>query len=136
MRGRHFISPYQNKSIMKNKILVVDDDPSIILAIETLLQLEGFDVQVANNGANGLEKYKQFQPNLVLVDIMMPVTKGHDMVREIRMQANGFETKVIYLTAKGMEIDKKEGYAIGADDYIVKPYSNEELLETLRLHLT
>ncbi len=116
---------------MDTKILIVDDDPNIVLAIKTLLELHHYDVKSASNGLEGYHKFLDFKPQIVLVDIMMPKLNGHEMVKKIRSIDHHFLTKIIYLTAKGMEQDKREGYAKGADDFIVKPFSNEDLLDAL-----
>lgn len=116
---------------MKTKVLIVDDDPNIVLAIKTLLQLHDYDVQSASDGMEGYHTFMAFQPEIILVDIMMPRLNGHELVLKIRNEQHGSFTKIIYLTAKGMEHDRREGYATGADDFIVKPFSNEELLNTL-----
>ncbi len=116
---------------MYSKILIVDDDPNIVLAIKTLLKLHSYNVESASNGLEGYQKFLEFKPKIVLVDIMMPKLNGHEMVKKIRTKDHHFLTKIIYLTAKGMEQDKREGYAKGADDFIVKPFSNEDLLDAL-----
>jgi DNA-binding response OmpR family regulator len=121
---------------MPYKILVVDDEQSILLAIRTLMELEGFEVQIAADGQTGLEQYRSFQPDLVLVDVMMPKLNGYEMVRQIRTDPSSLDTRIVYLTAKGMENNRREGYATGADDYIVKPYAMEELLEVVRNNLS
>lgn len=120
---------------MKHKILIVDDEQSILLAIKTLLELEGFDVLTATNGRAGFECYRSFRPNLILVDVMMPKLNGYQLVRLIREDESSFNTKIIYLTAKGLEHNRREGYATGADDYIVKPYAMDDLLEVVRTNL-
>ncbi|NJC25935.1 response regulator transcription factor [Neolewinella antarctica] len=120
---------------MTHKILVVDDEQSILLAIRTLLELEGFEVEVAADGQSGLALYRSFRPDLILVDVMMPKLNGYDMVRQIRADSNSLDTRIVYLTAKGMEDNRREGYATGGDDYIVKPYAMEELLETVHGNL-
>ena len=74
----------------------------------------------------------EFEPNIVLVDIMMPRLNGHEMVSKMREQDFSYLSKIIYITAKGMEQDKREGYAKGADDFIIKPFSNDYLLEALK----
>lgn len=116
---------------MKQKILIVDDDPNIVLAISTLLELHQYEVQSASNGLEGFQKFLDFEPQIVLVDIMMPKLNGHEMVKKIRNKDHDFLIKIIYLTAKGMEQDKREGYAKGADDFIVKPFANDDLLDAL-----
>ena len=116
---------------MSKKILIVDDDPSIVLAVQTLLELEGYAVQTASNGTEAESKFADFAPNLVLLDVNMPQKNGFEVARELRKQ----DTKIIFLTAKGMQEDKREGYATGGDDYIVKPFSNEEILQAIAFQL-
>ena len=118
------------------KILIIDDDHSILIALKTLLELEGFEVATAENGAIGFDLFEVFEPSLILVDVMMPNMNGFDLVTKIRGTSQSARTKIIYLSAKGMEIDRTTGYATGADDYIVKPFSNIDLLELIRLHLS
>jgi len=120
---------------MSHKILVVDDEQSILLAIRTLMELEGFEVEIATDGKTGLALYHDFKPDLILVDVMMPKLNGYEMVRQIRADPQSLETRIIYLTAKGMEENRRKGYATGADDYIVKPYAMTELIETVRGNL-
>lgn len=119
-----------------HKILIIDDDPSILLAIRTLMELEGFKVGTASDGRAGLEKFHHFRPDLVLVDVMMPEINGYELVKLIREDEASLNTRIIFLTAKGMEINRREGYATGADDYIVKPYAMNELLETVKNNLS
>ena len=114
------------------KILVVDDDESIVIALKALLELEGYEVSTAANGTEAEEVFEAFGPDLVLLDVSMPQKSGFEVARVLRKQ----ETKIIFLTAKGMQQDKREGYATGADDYIVKPFANEEILEAIAFQLS
>ncbi len=116
---------------MKSKILVVDDDESIVIALQALLTLEGYEVSVARNGEEALELYYQINPDMILLDIMMPLANGIEVARILRKE----DTKLIMLTAKGLIEDKMEGYSVGADEYIVKPFSNDEILEVIKFHL-
>lgn len=120
---------------MTHKILIIDDDESILLAIRTLMELEGFEVATASDGEAGLERFRGFRPDLVLVDVMMPKLTGYELVRMIREDQQSQNTRIVYLTAKGMEANRREGYATGADDYIVKPYAMVELLEVVKNNL-
>lgn len=120
---------------MKHKILIIDDDQSIVLAISTLMELEGYEVNTASDGEAGMESYRKFCPDLVLVDVMMPKINGYELVRMIRNDESSQHTRIVYLTAKGMEGNRREGYATGADDYIVKPYAMDELLEIVKNNL-
>ena len=118
---------------MSNKILVVDDDLNIVKAVTTLLKLHDYQVASAFNGIEGYNVFLEFKPDIVLVDIMMPKLNGHELVLKIRKDNHSFLKKIVYLTAKGMEYDKKEGYAKGADEFIVKPFRNYELLNVIKL---
>ena len=118
---------------MSKKILIVDDDPNIIKAVSTLLQLHDYEVKSAVNGEEGYNFFLEFKPEIVLVDIMMPKLNGHELVLKIRKDSHPFLKKIVYLTAKGMEYDKREGYAKGADEFIVKPFRNDDLLNTVMM---
>mgnify|MGYP001264677196 CR=1 FL=1 len=107
------------------KILVVDDDTNICELLRLYLTKEGYQVTVANDGEEGLEKFNQVKPDMVLLDVMMPKMDGLEVCRRIRKAGN---TPVMMLTAKGETIDKVAGLEMGADDYIVKPFEMKELL--------
>ena len=118
---------------MKDRILVVEDDPAILQGLVDLLEGEGFEVSVASDGARALKKYAARRPDLVLLDIMIPERSGYEVCKEIRRKDP--LTPIVMLTAKGEEIDKVVGLEIGADDYIVKPFSVKELLARVRAAL-
>ena len=105
---------------MKTRILVIDDDVHISELLKLYLEKEDYEVEVAHDGGEGLEKFKSFEPKLVLLDIMLPVMDGWQVCREIRRINN---TPIIMLTAKGETFDKVLGLELGADDYIVKPFA-------------
>ncbi|MCB0774212.1 MAG: response regulator transcription factor [Flavobacteriales bacterium] len=113
---------------MENKtaILLCEDDPNLGLLLEKYLQAKGFDVQRAEDGRQGLKVWRTGRFDLLLLDIMMPVKDGFTMAREVRRTDN--ETPIIFLTAKNMRQDTIEGFESGADDYLTKPFSMEELL--------
>ena len=114
---------------VKQKILVVDDDSNIAELICLYLVKEGFETEKANNGKEALRQMQRFDPNLVILDVMMPEMDGFETCREIRKQGN---TPVIFLTAKGETFDKVLGLELGADDYIVKPFDNKELVARVK----
>ena len=114
---------------MKTRILVIDDDVHISELLKLYLEKEDYEVEVAHDGGEGLEKFKSFEPKLVLLDIMLPVMDGWQVCREIRRINN---TPIIMLTAKGETFDKVLGLELGADDYLVKPFSFAELLARVR----
>lgn len=114
------------KHIMdKKRILIVDDDENIAELISLYLVKECFDAEIVLNGEEALEKFKTYQPHLVLLDIMLPGMDGYDVCREIRKSSN---VPVIMLSAKGEVFDKVLGLKIGADDYMVKPFDSNELV--------
>lgn len=109
---------------MNSKLLVVDDDPEIALLLRELLELEGYQVEVANNGIQALEKFDN-TIDLILLDIMMPEMNGLSVLSQLRGK---FTVPVIFLTAKDNEYDKVIGLELGADDYILKPFNDRELI--------
>jgi DNA-binding response OmpR family regulator len=115
---------------VNEKILIAEDDPAILTGVSDLLKLEGYDVCEAVNGAQALELYKKSHPDLVLLDVMMPIMNGYDVCRAIRREDEF--TPILMLTAKGEEIDKVIGLELGADDYIVKPFGIAELTARVR----
>ena len=111
----------------KKKILVVEDEYSINDAITFSLRKEGYDVRSVYNGKNALERFKEFKPDLVLLDLMLPDMDGFDICKEVYNKAY-----VIMLTARGEVIDKVLGLELGADDYIVKPFEIKEVLVRIK----
>lgn len=116
-----------------SKILIVEDEPDMILGLRDNFELEGYEVVVAGDGAEGLKKAQSEKPDLVLLDLMMPKMSGLDVCRNLRR--GGFTAPILMLTARGQEIDKVLGLEVGADDYITKPFSLGELLARVRAHL-
>ena len=110
---------------MPKKVLIVEDDGNIAELLHLYLEKEGFETQVAKDGGKGVEYFRSFQPDLVLLDIMLPIMDGWAVLKKIREAG---KTPVIMLTAKGETIDKVAGLEMGADDYIVKPFEMKELL--------
>jgi diguanylate cyclase (GGDEF)-like protein len=113
-------------------LLVVDDDPFIARLLEIELRAAGYDVRVAADGALALAAAQERCPDLVLADVMMPNMDGFELTRRLRQDARTAGVSVIMLTARGLSADKLEGFAIGADDYIVKPFDTPELLARIR----
>jgi DNA-binding response OmpR family regulator len=111
---------------MAKKILIVEDEPGIMLGIKDEFESEGYEVYTAENGEEGLAKVKRNKPDLIILDIMMPVLDGYEVCKRLRMQ--GDTTPIIMLTVKDKEIDKILGLELGADDYVTKPFSLRELL--------
>ncbi|MGZ8581758.1 MAG: response regulator [Actinomycetota bacterium] len=113
-------------------LLVVDDDPFIARLLEIELRAAGYDVRVAADGALALDAARERRPDLVLADVMMPNMDGFELTRRLRQDPGTATVSVIMLTARGLSADKLEGFAIGADDYIVKPFDTPELLARIR----
>ncbi len=111
---------------MKGRILVVEDDPSILRGLQLNLGMEGYMVRSAMDGETGLALARSEHPDLLIVDVMLPRLGGLDLIRSVR--ENDPHTPILVLSAKGQEADKVAGLQLGADDYIVKPFSLKELL--------
>jgi DNA-binding response OmpR family regulator len=111
---------------MKAKILIAEDDPNIRQGLIATLESDGYSVTAASDGAQALRLFPQEKFDLVVLDIMMPKASGYDVCRELR--ASGTRVPVLFLTAKGEEIDKVVGLKLGADDYVTKPFGVHELL--------
>jgi DNA-binding response OmpR family regulator len=114
----------------KTKILIVEDDPHILLGLQEVLRSDGFEVSVCNRGDQALEAVQKQRPALVVLDVMLPGASGYDVCKQIR--AKKITTPILMLTAKSQEIDKVVGLDLGADDYVTKPFGVRELLA--RIH--
>lgn len=115
---------------MGRRILVVEDDLSILSGLSINLRFDGYQVLQAQDGALGLQRAIDEQPDLVILDIMLPQMNGYEVLKELRRR--GCNVPVVMLTAKGMETDKVLGLDLGADDYVVKPFSLQELLARIK----
>src|SRR5438046_6418833 len=118
------------RSRMKTKILIVEDDPHILLGLEEVLRSEGFEVAACNRGDHAVGAVGRHRPAVILLDVMLPGLSGYDICRQLR--AKKLATPILMLTAKGQEIDKVVGLDLGADDYVTKPFGVRELLA--RIH--
>jgi two-component system alkaline phosphatase synthesis response regulator PhoP len=112
------------------KILIVEDEESILMALEDNLKMEGYEVESAVNGEEGLSKAKERQFDLIILDIMLPCLDGFEVCKRLRQAGN--MTPILMLTAKSQEIDKVLGLELGADDYVTKPFSPRELLARVK----
>jgi len=109
-------------------LLVVDDDAFIARLLEIECTAAGYDVRTAGSGDRALELAQERCPDLILADVMMPNMDGFELTRRLRMDERTAGAKVILLTARGMSADRLEGFAVGADDYVIKPFDTPELL--------
>ena len=112
------------------RILVIEDEPQMLLGLRDNLELEGYEVQTAGDGEEGLARASSFGPDLVILDVMLPKKNGFDVCRELRSKSVGIP--IVMLTARSAETDKVLGLELGADDYVTKPFSITELLARVR----
>ena len=115
---------------VKTKVLIVEDDPHILLGLEEVLQSDGFEVAVCNRGDQAIEAFAKHHPALLVLDVMLPGLSGYDICKQLRSKK--VTTPILMLTAKGQELDKVVGLDLGADDYVTKPFGVRELLA--RIH--
>ncbi|HNE27797.1 MAG TPA: response regulator [Saprospiraceae bacterium] len=120
-----------NTSESAAKVLIVDDEPNIVIALEFLLQREGYQVEKAYNGLQALELAAAFSPDIVVLDVMMPGMDGFEVARRMRQIDRLEMTKIVFLTAKGTQRDKETGYASGGEYYLIKPFDNEVFVHTI-----
>ena len=116
---------------MSKKVLIADDEPNIVAAVEFLLQRNGYEVQVARNGDEALKLVEASNPDLLLLDVMMPVRSGYEVCKRIRENDAWRHIKIIMLSAKGRDAEVTKGLALGADDYVTKPFSTRDLLNRI-----
>ena len=116
-------------------ILVVDDDVPILEAVADILEIHGYHVVTANDGAVGLERLRTFQPDLIISDIMMPTMDGYQFFERVRRNPDWVMIPFMFLTAKGQKTDIRHGYHLGADDFITKPFETEDLLVKVELRI-
>jgi DNA-binding response OmpR family regulator len=114
------------------KILIVDDEPNILMSLDFLMRKEGYDVLVARNGTEALESLENHLPDVVLLDIMMPDVDGYEICKHIRSKKELENCKVIFLSAKSKEADIQKGYEVGANFYMTKPFSNKNLIMKIK----
>ncbi len=120
---------------MAKYVLVVDDEPNIVLSLEFLMKKEGYEVQSAANGEEAMQAIGKKTPDLILLDVMMPRKDGYEVCQELRANPAWKDIKIIMLTAKGRDVEREKGLALGADDYITKPFATQEVVEKIRLLL-
>jgi len=117
---------------VSHRVLIVDDEPNIVAALEFLLQKNGYQVRVAVNGEDALGQLDDFRPDLVLLDVMVPKVSGYEVCQRMRAQPKWRDIKVVMLSAKGREVEVEKGLSLGADLYVTKPFSSAELVATIR----
>ena len=118
------------------RILIVDDEPNIVLALELLMKKEGYEVHSVDDGERAVQAAKELRPDLIILDIMMPKMDGYEVCQRIRSDASLKDVSIIMLTAKGREVEKEKGMALGVDCYITKPFSTREVVLKVKELLT
>ncbi len=116
-------------------VLVVDDEPNIALSLEYLMKGQGFEVRVARDGEAALAALRKRAPDVMLLDVMLPRRDGYEVCQIVRAAEEWRSVRIIMLTAKGRAIEQEKGLALGADDYITKPFSTREVIERVRLYM-
>jgi DNA-binding response OmpR family regulator len=114
------------------KILIVDDEPNILLSLDFLFKKKGYEVFIARNGSEAKELLIQHKPNITLLDVMMPEVDGYEVCSFIRSQESLSNMGIIFLSAKSKKTDIEKGIELGADDYMTKPFSTRELTEKVK----
>ena len=117
---------------MAKEILLVDDEPNLIVPIQFLMEQQGYRVMIAERGEDALDLIYQYKPDLVLLDIMLPGIDGYAVCEIVRLNPNFRKVKIKFLTAKGREEEIAKGLALGADAYITKPFSNAALVAKIK----
>lgn len=118
------------------RVLVVDDEPNILLSLEFLMQQAGFEVATAEDGESALSSVAAEPPDVILLDISLPGISGFDVLERLRANSAHAGTPIIMLTAHGREVEREKGLALGADDYITKPFSTRDLVAKVQALLS
>ncbi len=113
---------------MAKRVLVVDDEPNIVLSLEFLMKREGYNVTTAGDGDAALKAVEAKVPDLILLDINMPKRDGFDVCQTLRANPEYKDIKILMLTAKGRDVDQEKGLALGADDYVTKPFATQDVV--------
>ncbi|MBL8326772.1 MAG: response regulator [Rubrivivax sp.] len=120
---------------MAASILIADDEPSIVLSLEFVLQEEGYRVRVARDGVEALEAIAAERPDLLLLDVMLPRMNGFEVCQRLRAHPEWRALRVVMLSAKGRDVEVRKGLALGADAYVTKPFAIQDLLAEVRRQL-
>ena len=117
---------------MPKEILIVDDEPGIVVPVQFLMEQQGYTVMIAERGDDALDLIYKYKPDLVLLDIMLPGIDGYEVCEIVRLNPDYRDVKIVFLTAKGREVEIAKGLSLGADAYITKPFSNDELVAKVK----
>ena len=113
---------------MGKKILIADDEPNIVVSLEFLMKQKGYIVRVVTDGEDALRAVGEFEPDLILLDVMMPRLSGYDVCQKVRENPAWAGIRIVMLSAKGRDVEVNKGMAVGADAYVTKPFSTKDLI--------
>jgi DNA-binding response OmpR family regulator len=117
---------------MKRSVLVVDDEPNIVLSLDFLLKQAGYEVRVARSGEEAMKAAAERIPDLIVLDVMLPALDGYHVCETIRADPKLRSVRILMLTAKSRDVEREKALALGADDYMTKPFSTRELVERVK----
>ncbi len=117
---------------MAKRVLIADDEPNIVTSLEFLMEQAGLEVRIARNGQEAIEVAAAFEPDLILLDVMMPVLSGYQVCQHLKSDPKLRQARVLMLSAKGRDVEVAKGLELGADGYITKPFSTRELVAKVR----
>lgn len=117
---------------MTTKILIADDEPNIVISLEFLLKREGYEVVVAHDGVQALERIRAERPDMAILDVMMPHRNGFEVCQDLRQDPEFKDLRIMMLTAKGRDTEVSKGLALGADVYMTKPFATRDLIAKVR----
>ncbi|MFO8101200.1 MAG: response regulator [Dehalococcoidia bacterium] len=118
--------------MLRKKVLIVDDDPNLIKSLGYVLQKEGYEFDIAQDGEEAMEKVKETAPGVILLDIMMPRKNGYEVCAEVKGNSGLQDINIVVLSAKSQEADRARGLAAGADEYITKPFSPQTVVQKVK----
>ncbi len=124
--------PNRDHPLPRPRVLIVDDEPNIVISIDFLMRQAGYQVQVAHTGEEALTLIQQAPPDVIILDIMLPGMDGFEVCRWVREHPEWDDVKIVMLTAKGRDAEKAKGMALGADAYITKPFSTKHLVDVVK----
>jgi len=117
---------------MAKRVLIADDEPNIVTSLEFLMEQAGMEVRVARDGQEAIDLAESFRPDLILLDVMMPVLNGYEVCQRLKSDPKLRHVRVLILSAKGRDVEVAKGRELGADGYITKPFSTRELVSKVR----
>jgi DNA-binding response OmpR family regulator len=117
---------------MVKRVLIADDEPNIVTSLEFLMEKAGYEIRVATDGAQALEIAQSFRPDLVLLDVMVPMKSGYEVCQQLKSDPATRDIKIVMVSAKGRDVEVAKALELGADAYVTKPFSTRELVAKVR----